>query len=800
MDQPKSKIVCFGEILWDLLPIGKVAGGAPMNVAYHANQMGITAQMISKIGQDELGKELLDFLNKKGVDTSLVQIDNTYPTGAVNVTLDALGSPSYEIMAPVAWDYINASTTDKVAVQQADAFVFGSLSARDDRTRETLFELLELAKLKVFDVNLRSPFYSKGLVTQLLHQADLVKMNDEELEVIGNWLGLNDTEENTALEIKKHFGWKQLIVTRGAKGAWLFSEDKMIISEGVEIQVQDTIGSGDAFLAAYLSKFLEGELPEKCLQIASATGAYVATQSGGTPEFTEDQIWKLTKNSLSKRIEMKLNNNNLSKIKSHIPVPTYDRKQLKTGIVHIGVGGFHRSHQAYYIHQLLQKGGAKDWAICGVGLREADRNMANVLTKQDGLYTLVTQYPNGKAESEVIGSIMEYLLAVDDPQLVIDKMAHPDTKIVTLTITEGGYNFNPITGDFNFEKPDIQDELVNPKEPKTVYGYITAALRIRRKQGSLPFTILSCDNIQHNGDMARKMLLTFAKRQNTELAEWIEKEVDFPNSMVDRITPVTTPKIIGLVNSKYHYTDKWPVVCEPYIQWVIEDSFVNGRPPLEEVGVQFVSDVTSYEKMKIRLLNAGHSVLGIPGALHGHKTINACMEDNLFALFMRQFMDKEATPILGKIEGIDLTKYKDNLEERFSNPNIKDGINRICSESSAKLPKFLIPTIKENLAIGGSVKYGIFILAAWCYYSDKAIDIQNSPIDISDERKEELNQRARQSDQDKFSFLRIPDIFGNLLENERFLNHYSNMIEAIYKNPNIHKLMELINQDNYLVE
>tara|TARA_B110000046_G_scaffold114280_1_gene121541 strand:- start:2025 stop:2915 length:891 start_codon:yes stop_codon:yes gene_type:complete len=296
MDEPKSKIVCFGEILWDLLPTGNVAGGAPMNVAYHANQLGTTAQMVSKIGKDELGKELLGFLNKKGVDTSLVQSDGTYPTGTVNVTLDSMGSPSYEIMAPVAWDYINANTTNKAAVQNADAFVFGSLAARNLRTRDTLFELLELTKLKVFDVNLRSPFYSKPLVIKFLQHADIVKMNDEELEVIGNWLDINETEQNTALQVKKHFGLQQLLVTRGAKGAWLFNKDEMINSKGIEIQVQDTIGSGDSFLAAYLSKYLLGELPEKCLQFASATGAYVATQSGGTPGFTEDQIWEFTEN------------------------------------------------------------------------------------------------------------------------------------------------------------------------------------------------------------------------------------------------------------------------------------------------------------------------------------------------------------------------------------------------------------------------------------------------------------------------------------------------------------------------
>ena len=495
---------------------------------------------------------------------------------------------------------------------------------------------------------------------------------------------------------------------------------------------------------------------------------------------------------------IQLNQENITSIAARLACPAYERDAIKTGIVHIGVGGFHRSHQAYYIHQLLEKNG--DWAICGVGLREADRDMANILKKQDCFYTLVTQHSDGNIESEVIGSIIEYLLAVDTPQLVIDKMAHSDIKIVSLTITEGGYNFNPTTGDFNFENPDIQHDLAHPSEPKTVYGYLTAALRKRRNLGLAPFTILSCDNIQHNGDMARKMVLSFAKKQDAELAEWIEKEVRFPNSMVDRITPVTSSKIINMVKREYNYVDEWPVVCEPYIQWVIEDNFVNGRPQLEKVGVQFVSDVTPYEKMKIRLLNAGHSVLGIPGALHGHETINACMKDSVFALFMRKFMDEEATPKLGKIEGIDLTTYKNNLEERFSNPNIKDGVSRICSESSAKLPKFLIPTIQENLATGGSIKYGTFILAAWCYYSDKCVDINNNELEIIDSRKAELHQYATEYKQDQLSFLRIPDIFGVLLENERFVKHYLKIIEAIYKNPDIHKLMISISNDNYSVE
>ncbi|MEO0338708.1 MAG: mannitol dehydrogenase family protein, partial [Bacteroidota bacterium] len=440
---------------------------------------------------------------------------------------------------------------------------------------------------------------------------------------------------------------------------------------------------------------------------------------------------------------MKLNQSELSKIGNQIPIPTYERDGLKTGIVHIGVGGFHRSHQAYYIHQLLQKGTATDWAICGVGLREADRKMADILKKQDCLYTLLTQHPDGKVESEVIGSITAYLLSVDAPQLVIDKMAHPDTKIVSLTITEGGYNFNPVTGEFDFTNPAVQHELAHPNEPQTVYGYLTAALRKRRANSLPPFTILSCDNIQHNGDVARRMVMAFAKKQDHDLAAWIEKEVRFPNTMVDRITPVTSPAVTQYLKTKYGLIDEWCVVCEPFIQWVIEDNFSNGRPPLEKLGVQFVPDVTPYEKMKIRLLNAGHSVLGIPGAIHGHHTIDACMRDAVFAKFMRQYMDKEVTPVLGEIEGINIEEYKNSLEERFANANIKDQVSRICSESSAKLPKFLFPTLLENLEYGGSITYATFILAAWCYYSDKRLDENGKPLEIIDAQHNQLSQAAQ---------------------------------------------------------
>ena len=264
--------------------------------------------------------------------------------------------------------------------------------------------------------------------------------------------------------------------------------------------------------------------------------------------------------------------------------------------------------------------------------------------------------------------------------------------------------------------------------------------------------------------------------------------------MVDRITPVTEKRSIEFLKSEYKLKDDWPIVCEPYIQWVIEDRFSDGRPPLEKLGVQFVPDVTPYEKMKIRLLNAGHSTLGIPGAVHGHATINACMEDKILSRFMRQFMDEEVTPVLGKIEGIDLTEYKNNLEARFANPNIKDGVARICSESSAKLPKFLIPTIIENLESGGSIKYGTFILAVWRYYCEKGIDNNAKEITIIDVRKEELQQAAKLFDHDPLRFLRIEDVFGHLIEKKRFVKLYLKISEVIHVHSDIHKAIELLNR------
>ncbi len=489
---------------------------------------------------------------------------------------------------------------------------------------------------------------------------------------------------------------------------------------------------------------------------------------------------------------IRLNQQSLALLPSDIARPTYDRSRLQARIVHIGVGGFHRSHQAFYTDQLMESTGATDWGICGVGLRESDRKIGDILKKQDYLYTLIVKHPGGRVETRVIGSLTDFLLSCDDPGAVIARMVHSDTEIVSLTITEGGYNFSAETGEFDFEQPDVKHDLAAPDRPKTVFGFLAAALRERRVSGRPAFTVQSCDNIQHNGDVTRKMLLAFVSRQDPELAEWIGREVCFPNAMVDRITPVTTSEDIKYLDTTYGLKDEWPVTCEPFIQWVIEDNFSGARPAWETVGAQFVSDVTPYEKMKLRLLNAGHSVLGLLGSIHGHATIDGCMADSLFATYLRRFMDFEATPVLDAVPGIDVEDYKACLVERFGNPNIKDNLARICLESSSKLPKFLIPTITENLARGGGIEYATLVIAAWCYYSDRGTSRHGAQLDIVDGMKAELHAAAVETARDKLAFLKVKAVFGDLASNTIFAAQYVRMIDALYENPDISRQMQAI--------
>ncbi|MGI2173762.1 mannitol dehydrogenase family protein [Shewanella ulleungensis] len=486
-----------------------------------------------------------------------------------------------------------------------------------------------------------------------------------------------------------------------------------------------------------------------------------------------------------------LNQQSLSTLSADVDVPKYDRSKLTAGIVHIGVGGFHRAHQAMYINELLKMPGSESWAICGVGLLEANRSLRDVLVKQDYLYSLTVRHPNGQIDHQVIGSMIDFLFAPEDKQKVIDKLVSPQTKIVSLTITEGGYNFNPATGEFDFTNPEIIHDMANLHDPITAFGYITAALIQRKAMGMKPFTIQSCDNIQHNGDMTRKMLLAFVSKIDVELGQWIEANVAFPNAMVDRITPVTTKADIEHVANTLNINDEWPITCEAFTQWVIEDNFSDGRPALDSVGAQFVSDVTPFEKMKIRLLNAGHSVLGLLGSIHGFATIDESVTDPLFAKYLRQFMDDEVTPLIDQLEGIDLTQYKDTLIERFANPNIKDSLARICLESSAKLPKFIIASINENIALNRDTSLACLVIAAWCLYSDKQVNQQGEALEINDQMAVQLHEFASKTAQDPLAFLQLTDLFGDLNNQAVFCKDYRKAIADLYAdNSNIKAIMQ----------
>ena len=474
-----------------------------------------------------------------------------------------------------------------------------------------------------------------------------------------------------------------------------------------------------------------------------------------------------------------LNARNLSSLPEELPIPSYDRAQLRTGIVHFGVGGFHRAHEAMYLDRLMNDGKAADWAICGVGVMPGDRRMQQVMDAQDGLYTLVVKAPDGSLEPRVIGSIKEYLFAPDDPEAVIEKMAGEEIRIVSLTVTEGGYNINAVTGEFVADDPGVRHDLQPGNPPKTTFGLITEALARRRDRGLAPFTIMSCDNIQGNGHAARRSFVAFATLRDPDLGKYVETTVEFPNSMVDRITPVTTDVDRDEVRNRFGVDDGWPVVCEPFTQWALEDAFTAGRPPFSDAGVQVVPDVEPYELMKLRLLNASHQALCYFGYLAGYRLVHEVAQDPLFAGFLLAYMDREATPTLEPVPGIDLDDYKHQLIDRFSNAQVKDTVARLCAESSDRIPKWVLPVIRFNLDSGGEILRATAVVASWARYAE-GVDEQGEPIEVVDRLTDTLVPAARRQAEDPLAFIANRELFGDLVDNERFVSTYRSVLASLH--------------------
>jgi mannitol 2-dehydrogenase len=451
-----------------------------------------------------------------------------------------------------------------------------------------------------------------------------------------------------------------------------------------------------------------------------------------------------------------LNNETLSMLP--IAAPNYDRGSVTVGIAHIGAGHFHRAHQAMYIDRLLQAGVAREWGICGVGVMPADWTMRDVLNDQDGLYTLILEKPDGSRHAQVIGSIIDYRYAPDDPESALEVLAAPSTRIISLTITEGGYR--------------------DPDGP--AFALIVEALDRRRRSGVAAPTIVSCDNIENNGEIARRAVLANAESRDPELAEWVGEHVQFPSSMVDRITPSTTLEMAKEVRRDFGVNDRWPVVAEPFTAWVLEDKFADGRPPLEQAGVLLVDDVAPYELMKLRLLNAGHQCLAYFAHLCGLEFVHEAASDPLFAEFLLAYFESEAIPTLPAVPGIDLHEFSRTLIERFSNPGVRDTVARLCAFSSDRIPKWLIPVICDNLASDGSVRVAAAVVASWARYAE-GTDEWGEPYEVVDQLADSLIPIARSQYENPAAFIEIAAVFGDLAHQPRFVQAYSWALDSLHR-------------------
>lgn len=428
---------------------------------------------------------------------------------------------------------------------------------------------------------------------------------------------------------------------------------------------------------------------------------------------------------------------------------------MTTAIAHIGVGNFHRSHQAYYVHQLVKQQPDTEWGICGISLLENDRSTIDALNRQRGNYSLTTFDENGHTESIRVESIRQLLFGPDESQAVLEKLSSPDIRIVSLTITEAGYNIDLATGQFRTNSPAILHDLQHPNQPRTVFGYVTAALERRFREGIAPFTVLSCDNFPHNGDATKKAFVSFAGLLNPYLAQQIAAFVTFPNSMVDRITPSVLPAQKLKLNQLAGWADEVPVFAEPFIQWVVEDKFCNGRPALETVGVQFTDDVSAYEAVKLRLLNAGHSMLAYPAFLAGYTTVAEAIGDPVLYTFIRDFMDHDVTPMLKVPAPIDLPTYKDTLLKRFANQSIGDQLARLCFDGASKLPLFVLPTLSDRITQNLPCERLAFGIAAYGHYLSAGYTEMGKAYTVAEPH---LNAQAlaAAADTDSPAFLNLP--------------------------------------------
>ena len=466
----------------------------------------------------------------------------------------------------------------------------------------------------------------------------------------------------------------------------------------------------------------------------------------------------------------------LSQLASKVSVPNYDRGSLRPGIVHIGLGNFHRAHQAWYLHRLMQQGNCRDWAIIGAGVRPADSVQREKLLEQDFLTTLIELHPRGKS-AEIVGSMIDYLSVEARNRPLIECMARPEIRIVSLTITEGGYYTDPASGEFDVRHPDIVHDAENPDRPRTVFGAMIAALRIRRQDGYGPLTGLSCDNLQGNGAILRRAVVSLAKQSDPDLAAWIEAECSFPNSMVDCIVPATGTAEIALAQG-FGIDDRAPVTHERFRQWVIEDRFCAGRPDWDRAGATFSDRVHDFEKMKLRILNGGHQIIAMPAQLLGIATVADAMSNVSVRSLLRKVVTEEIAPHVAAVPDMSALQYFDLIEERFSNPEIADGTRRVAFDGSSRQSGFIVPSIRDGLRSGTPVTGLALVSALWAHYcAGRRQD--GGTIEPNDPNWNELHQRAKAAKEDPFAWLGMRQYYGDLAEASRFSAAFGSWLQTV---------------------
>ncbi|MEJ6785640.1 mannitol dehydrogenase family protein [Aminobacter sp. Piv2-1] len=473
----------------------------------------------------------------------------------------------------------------------------------------------------------------------------------------------------------------------------------------------------------------------------------------------------------------KLSQANLPNLPAGVARPAYDRAALGAGILHFGVGNFHRSHQAVYLDQLFDAGLDHDWAIVGAGVFPAEEAGRQKLAGQDWLTTVVEQ-DSGHMSARVTGAMIDFIKP-GDTAAVIDRLADPAIRIVSLTITEGGYFIDPASGAFNPTHPQIVADAADIAAPATVFGLILAGLMRRRDEGTVPFTVMSCDNIPHNGRVTADAVIGLARLVDGRLADWVGEHVAFPNSMVDRITPATTDRERAMLAEQFGVDDAWPVFCEPFKQWVLEDRFPAGRPALEKAGAQFVEDVAPFELMKIRILNGGHATIAYPAGLMDIHFVHEAMAHPLVSAFLARLERDEIMPTVPPVPGVVLEDYCKLIERRFANPKIGDTVRRLCLDGSNRQPKFIIPTIADRLKAGAGIDGLALESALWCRYCFGTTD-SGAGIEPNDPNWDRMQATAKAAKDDPQAWLAMEDIYGEVGRSPVFAAAFAHGLRTLW--------------------